>query len=68
MASYQDLETRLQVIERKLDFLFQIMTFKKRTPSTLMPGEFVVETINMHELYKDASNGGGLASVTTNGD
>jgi hypothetical protein len=58
MASYQDMEVRLGVVERKLDLVMRCASVQKRTPSTLMPGEFITETITMEQLYKELSNSG----------
>lgn len=53
MPSYQDIETRLLVVEDKIDFIMKSFPIRKKTPSTLMPGEFIVEDINLLDLYRE---------------
>ena len=52
MASYQDLDIRVKMIEEKLALVLQCAQVTVGTPSTLMPGEMVKETISLGELYK----------------
>ena len=59
--SYQDINTRLKVVEAKLDLVLRMATVTKRTPSTIMPGEFITEQMSLLDLYKElAASGGNL--------
>lgn len=58
MASYQDIDVRLGVLERKVDFIMKLASVVKQTPSTLMPGEVVSEKISMLDLYREISTSG----------
>lgn len=62
-TSVQDIDSRVGVLERKIDFLFKLMTFTKKTPSILNPGEFIIEQVNMEEVYREASTSGGVEVV-----
>jgi hypothetical protein len=63
MGSYQEIETRLSVIERKVNMLMNLATVTKREPSTIMPGEFVVTTLTMNDLYRELSQTGSLDNL-----
>ena len=59
MPSYQDLETRVNILERKLALVMQVASVTKRSPSTLMPGEYVTEQMTLADLYKEVQAAGG---------
>jgi hypothetical protein len=59
MASTQDLESRLGVVERKLDFVMKLAQVTKRTPSIISPGDFLMEQISLLDLYREVSTSGG---------
>jgi hypothetical protein len=61
--SFQDLEARLGIVERKLALVMQVASVTKRTPSTLMPGEFIEEQMSLTDLYKEVN----AAGVEVNG-
>jgi hypothetical protein len=65
MPSYQDIETRLAVVERKLALVMQCASVTKRVPSTLMPGEYVTTRMSLGDLYKElqAAGGGEIVAV-----
>jgi hypothetical protein len=52
MASYQDLDIRVKIIEDKLALIMQVAQVTVGTPSTIMPGEVVKKQISMGELYQ----------------
>lgn len=58
MASYQDIETRLIVVEDKIDMLMKMASVTKREPSTLMPGEFVTTRLSLLDLYRELKREG----------
>lgn len=64
MPSYQDIETRLNVVERKIDFLMSIGTVTKREPSRLSPGDYIETQLSLLDLYKEVSNAGELENLT----
>lgn len=66
MASYQDIETRLRVIEDKVDLILKAAQVTIGTPSTLVPGEVIKETITMGELYKRLRQTGAALEVAQN--
>lgn len=53
MASYQDIEARLGVVERKLDFIMNAFTVTKQTQSRLMPEHVTVETKTLLQAYRE---------------
>lgn len=67
MASVQNLESRIGVIERKLDFIMKLASVTKRTPSTLMPGEYIDERISMKDLYNEISTSDSELAEVSNG-
>ena len=67
MPSVQELETQVQILQRKVDLLMKVATVTKRTPSTLMPGEFVQETMTLEDLYKEVQHAGGELKQVSNG-
>lgn len=64
MPSYQDIESRLGVVERKIDFLMSIGTVTKREPSRLMPGEFVESQLSLLDLYREIATSNELENLT----
>lgn len=60
MPSYQDLDTKVQTLERKLDFMMKLATVTKREESVLMPGEYVTKQMTLLDLYREISNAGEL--------
>jgi hypothetical protein len=53
MASYQNIDSRLKQIERKVDFIMKLGSVTKRQPSTLMPGEFIVSQHSMLDVFRE---------------
>lgn len=68
MPSYQDLETRVNVLERKLDFMMGLATVTKKEPSVLNPGTFVMKQMSLKDLYVELSNAGELETVINGTD
>jgi hypothetical protein len=60
VASYQELEGRLALQERKLEFMMKLATVTKREESVLMPGEYVTKQMSLLDLYREISNAGEL--------
>ncbi len=58
MASYQDIDVRLAVVEDKIDFIMKLANVQKREPSTLMPGEFITSQMTMLDLYREVKAAG----------
>lgn len=52
MPSYQDIETRLRVVEDKLDFLMKMGSVTKREESRIMPGQMIETRMNFLDLYR----------------
>lgn len=63
MASVQDLETRVGVLERKIDFMMSLAQVTKRAESTVMPGEYITTQMSLKDLYREISNAGELESL-----
>lgn len=55
MSSYQDLEMRLAVVERKLAFVMDVIKAQKQEFSYLDPAHPKVTTVTLEQLYRDAS-------------
>jgi hypothetical protein len=58
MASVQDLETRILVLEDKVNMLLQMISVTKREPSTVMPGEFIETKMNGLDIYRELKHQG----------
>lgn len=52
MASYQDQEVRLRVLEDKIDFVMKTFAVSQRYEHPLMPGQFVTETRTLLDTYR----------------
>jgi hypothetical protein len=57
-TSYQDIDTRLRIVEDKLDLVMKVASVTKREPSTLMPGEFITSNISLLDLYREIKRQG----------
>ena len=64
MSSYQDIESRLGVVERKIDFLMSIGTVTKRVQSVLEPREYIETQLSLLDLYREISNANELENLT----
>ena len=53
MASYQDIDVRLSVVEDKIDLVMKSFSITKRYQSSLVPGQFVEEKKSLLELYRE---------------
>jgi hypothetical protein len=53
MASYQDIDSRLGVVERKIDFLMTMGQVTKRTPSLVDPRGFTETSMTVLDLYHE---------------
>ena len=51
-TSYQDIDTRLKVVEDKLQLVMEVASVTKKSPSLVSPGDFVMETMTLNGLYK----------------
>lgn len=60
MPSYQDLETQVIVLEDKLDFVMKTFSVSKRYPSLLNPGQDVIETKSLLDLYREVKAAGAM--------
>lgn len=54
MASYQDIDSRLKVVEDKIDFVMKAFTVTKREPSIISPGQFITQTKDLLSIYREA--------------
>lgn len=63
MASYQDLETRVGVMERKLDFMMGLATVTKKEPSLVSPEGFTVKQMSLLDLYREVATAGELETL-----
>jgi hypothetical protein len=68
-TSYQDIDTRLAVVEDKIDFIMKLARVTKATPSALNPGTFYKEQISLQDLYREVKTSGSeiLDKEPTNG-
>jgi hypothetical protein len=62
--SLQDLETEVEVLKRKIDFLLSFLVVSKREPNRFDPRGYTETQLNGHDLYKEISNQGGLTNGT----
>lgn len=51
-TSYQDLDTRVRQMERKLDFIMKTITITHQYRSPLMPEQVMTESRSLLELYR----------------
>lgn len=51
--SIQDIDTRLKVVEDKLDLVMEVASVTRRTPSIVSPGDFVVDRLTLKDLYRE---------------
>lgn len=58
MASYQDLDVRMSVVEDKIDMIMKSFSVTKRYQSILVPGQEVVETRSLYDLYREIKTQG----------
>lgn len=58
MASYQDLETRLAVIEDKLDFTMQAFAVQQRVGSPIVGGQDKLVTKTLLQVYREMKGRG----------
>jgi hypothetical protein len=65
--SFQDLENRVKMLEGKMNLVLKCASVTKRTPSTLMPGEFVTEQMSLEDLYKELQSAGAMLEKDDNG-
>lgn len=56
MPSYQDLETRVGQLERKVALLMSVATVTKK--EEVAPDEFETSTLTLDQLYRELSNRG----------
>lgn len=56
--SIQDINTRLAVVEDKLDFLMSAGMVTKRSPSMLDPRGYTEQTMTMLDLYRELKTQG----------
>ena len=68
MASYQDLESRVRVLEDKIKLVMQVASVTKKTPSSLMPGEFYTEQMSLEQLYREIQTQGAKLEKVEDGD
>lgn len=55
MASYQAIETKLNALEAKIDFVMKSFTIQKKEPSYLNPGTFNITSMTLAQLYRELS-------------
>ena len=60
MASYQDFEQRIQILERRLEFVMKSFQFNTQGP---LVGQ--VKTVNLLDLYHMANQPAGLAPLVS---
>jgi hypothetical protein len=65
--SFQDLENRVKMLEGKMNLVLKCASVTKRTPSTLMPGEFVTEQMSLEDLYRELQGAGAMLEKDDNG-
>jgi hypothetical protein len=53
MASYQDIETRLRVVEDKIDLVMKSFQITKQYQHPLVPGKVVQETKSLLDVYRE---------------
>lgn len=53
MPSYQDIETRLRVIEDKVEFILKTFTVTKQYESLLVPGQVIRESKTLLDVYRE---------------
>ena len=58
MASYQDIDTRLKVIEDKVDFLLRSFTVTRQERSVLDPSKVIVQTQTLADVYREIKTTG----------
>lgn len=65
--SYQDLDSRLGVVERQLLFIMNSFTVTKQTQSKIMPEHVTVETKTLLQAYHELKDATFVAQDTPNG-
>jgi len=69
MASYQDIETRLAVLEDKIDFVMKVFTIRVTHQSNIIGGEPTVKNVSLLDAYLDVKAAGlSVANPTEKGE
>ena len=72
MASYQDIDVRLSIVEDKIDLVMKSFQITKQYESILVPGQVIRETKSLLDVYKELRREGveviNPAPVTTESD
>lgn len=58
MASYQDIDVRLAVVEDKIDLIMKTFSITKRYEHPLNPGQLVTETKSLLDIYREIKQQG----------
>jgi len=58
MASYQDLETRMRVVEAKIDLVMKSFQITKRYEHPLVPGQVIEERKSLLDVYHELNHHG----------
>lgn len=56
MASYQDIEIRLKVVEAKIDFALRTFAVTRSYEHPLMPGKVINEQKTLLDIYHEANS------------
>ena len=56
MASYQDIDSRLGVVERQLDFIMQHIPVTREERSFLDPNQVIRTRCTLKDLYREATS------------
>lgn len=60
MASYQDIDTRLKVIEDKVAFILKSFTVTRQEQSILDPSKVLVTTQTLGDVYRELTSRGAI--------
>lgn len=58
MASYQDIDVRLSVVEDKIDLVMKSFQIVKQYESLLVPGQVIRETKSLLDVYRELKGQG----------
>lgn len=67
MASYQEIETRLNALEDMVKWFLSSFSVNKSYPSPFDPSQVLVETTNMLKVYQELKNGSLVKENEENG-
>lgn len=59
-TSYQDIDTRLQVIEDKVDFVMKTFTVTRQESSILNPSQLFTTKMNLLDVYRELKTQGAM--------